>query len=99
MLAGPGALTTVLLYSARADSFVMYLGFSLVLLLSYLLLYLILANSYRVEKKVDQLLFIGFTRIFGLIVAAIAVQFMVEGLGEVFPNWMEGGSVVRTDDL
>src|SRR5690554_7156202 len=67
MLAGPGALTTVLLYSFRANGFMMYLGFSLVLLLSYLLLYLILANSYRIEKRVDQLLFVGFTRIFGLI--------------------------------
>ena len=99
MLAGPGALTTVLLYSFRAEGFLMFLGFSIVLLFSYLLLYLVLAHSYRVENKVDKLFFVAFTRTFGLIVAAIAVQFMVEGLGEVFPNWMEGGSVIEKDSL
>jgi multiple antibiotic resistance protein len=36
-----------------------------------------------------------FTRIFGIVVAAIAVQFMLEGLGEVFPNWMEGASEIE----
>lgn len=46
----------------------------------------------------DDIIFVGFTRLFGLIVAAIAVQFMVEGLGEVFPNWMEGGSAVELED-
>src|SRR5690606_25373540 len=97
MLAGPGALTTVLLYSFRADSMVQYFGFSCVLLFSYFLLFLVLANSYRVESKVDKLIFVAFTRVFGLIVAAIAVQFMVEGLGEVFPNWMEGGSVIKKE--
>lgn len=95
MLAGPGALTTVLLYSFRAESIVDYFGYSLILLFSYLLLFLVLANAYRIEKRVDNLFFVGFTRIFGLIVAAIAVQFMVEGLGEVFPNWLEGGSVIE----
>ncbi len=99
MLAGPGALTTVLLYSFKAEGFLMYVGFSIVLLVSYVLLYLVLAHSYRVENKIDKLFFVAFTRTFGLIVAAIAVQFMVEGLGEVFPNWMEGGSVIEKDSL
>src|SRR5690606_18281627 len=67
MLAGPGALTTVLLYSFRADSMVQYFGFSGVLLFSYFLLFLVLANSYRVESKVDKLIFVAFTRVFGLI--------------------------------
>ncbi len=94
MLAGPGALTTVLLYSFEANEITEYIAFSIVLLFSYFLLFLVLANSYQVEKRLDHLFFVAFTRIFGLIGAAIAVQFMVEGLGEVFPNWMEGSSVL-----
>lgn len=94
MLAGPGALTTVLLYSFQANG-IEYLGYSIVLFCSYLLLFLVLAYSYQVERRVDNLLFVAFTRIFGLIVAAIAVQFMVEGLGAVFPNWMEGPSAIE----
>lgn len=98
MLAGPGALTTVLLYSFRANGITEYASFSLVLLFSYFLLFLVLGYSYFVEKRVDNLIFVAFTRIFGLIVAAIAVQFIVEGLGEVFPQWMEGGSVIDKEE-
>lgn len=98
MLAGPGSITTVLLYSFRASDSTTYVGLSGVLLLSYFLLFIVFSFSYKVENKVDDIVFVGFTRLFGLIVAAIAVQFMVEGLGEVFPNWMEGGSAVELDD-
>ncbi|GAB2998445.1 neutral amino acid NAAT transporter SnatA [Cyclobacterium sediminis] len=98
MLAGPGSITTVLLYSFRASGSTTYVGLSGVLLLSYFLLFIVFSFSYKVENKVDDIVFVGFTRLFGLIVAAIAVQFMVEGLGEVFPNWMEGGSAVEIED-
>nr|MBI1231000.1 NAAT family transporter [Cytophagales bacterium] len=96
MLAGPGSLTTVLLYSFTATTPITYVGLSGVLLVCYFLLFIVFSYSYMLEKLVDDIVFAGFTRLFGLIVAAIAVQFMVEGLGEVFPNWMEGDSAVET---
>lgn len=96
MLAGPGSLTTVLLYSSSADSVSTYGGLSVVLFVCYFFLFLVFSFTYSFEKRVDDIVFVGFTRLFGLIVAAIAVQFMVEGLGEVFPNWMEGSSAVET---
>lgn len=98
MLAGPGSITTVLLYSFRASGLTTHAGLSGVLFFSYFLLFIVFSFSYKVENKVDEIVFVGFTRLFGLIVAAIAVQFMVEGLGEVFPNWMEGGSAVELED-
>ncbi|MFC4874187.1 MarC family protein [Negadavirga shengliensis] len=98
MLAGPGALTTVLLYSFRASDVVTYASLSGILFLSYFLLFIVFGFSYLVEKKVDDIVFVGFTRIFGLIVAAIAVQFIIEGLGEVFPHWMEGGSAIDMEE-
>lgn len=99
MLAGPGAITTVLLYSFKAEAIPAYAGYSIVLLFSYCLLFLVLGYSYQVEKRVDKLFFVAFTRIFGLIVAAIAVQFIIEGLGAVFPNWMEGGSAIENEEF
>lgn len=88
MLCGPGSITTVLLYGARADSALAAVSFSVVLIISFVALYLVLSFSYKVEAIVDHLFFVGFTRIFGIIVAAIAVQFMVDGLGEIFPAWL-----------
>ncbi|WP_158860125.1 MarC family protein [Lunatibacter salilacus] len=98
MLAGPGSLTTVLLYSFTATTPTTYVGLSGVLLVCYFLLFIVFSYSYLLEERVDDIVFAGFTRLFGLIVAAIAVQFMVEGLGEVFPNWMEGDSAVETGE-
>ena len=94
MLCGPGSITTVLLYSFKSSVLINYLGLSLILIGNFAFLYFVLAFSYKIEDKVGDLFFTAFTRIFGVMVAAIALQFMVEGLGEVFPGWLEGGASV-----
>jgi multiple antibiotic resistance protein len=95
-LSGPGSITTVILFGTRAESFGEYFGLSVVVFVSFVILLLVFLQSKYLEKNVDNIVFTTFTRIFGIILAAIAVQFMVEGLGEVFPNWMEGTSVLET---
>lgn len=95
MLCGPGSITTVLLYGSKVNTVLNMLALSAILTVSFAVLYLILSFSYKIEEKVDDLLFITFTRVFGIIVAAIAIQFMVEGLGEVFPAWLEGSSSIE----
>lgn len=94
-LAGPGSITTVILYSTRTQSIIDYVGFGIVILLAFFALYIVFINSSFLESKVDDIVFTVFTRIFGIIVTAIAVQFIVEGLGEIFPNWLEGASVLE----
>ena len=91
-LAGPGTITTVILFGSSAESFVDYLILSAIVILTLFILYLMFRNSSLIEAKVDKMIFIIFTRIFGIIVTAIALQFMLEGLAEVFPNWVEGAS-------
>lgn len=97
MIAGPGSITTVLLYGSISDSFMDFLFLSLVVLVSFIFLLFIFLNSSIIEKNVDKMVFSVFTRVFGIIVVAIAIQFMMEGLGEVFPAWMEGGSSLGTE--
>jgi multiple antibiotic resistance protein len=96
MLAGPGSITTVLLYGVKANSFAEYGFLSVVVLISMALLLFVFLKSSFFERKVDSLIFNVITRVLGIIVASIAIQFMVEGLGEVFPNWMEGTSALET---
>lgn len=95
MLCGPGSITTVLLYGAKVKSLLNYLALSGVLVVCFFVLYLVLSFSYKLEQKVDDLFFIAFTRIFGIMVAAIAIQFMVEGLGAIFPAWLVGNSSIE----
>lgn len=98
MLAGPGSITTVILYGSRAQGIMDYASLSVVALGAGFLLFATFAYSYYLEKRTDSLIFTVFTRIFGIIVAAIAMQFILEGLGEVFPNWLEGQSTFDNPD-
>lgn len=98
MLAGPGSITTVVLYGSISGSITDFVSMSVVVFIAFALLLIVFLSSSFLEKKVDEIIFTVFTRVFGIIVAAIAIQFMVEGLGDVFPNWMEGVSALEKDD-
>lgn len=89
MLAGPGAITTVIIFGSRAQLFLDYVGLSLVLLAVLLVLLLILNYSHYIEERLDDLVFVVFTRMFGVIVVAIAFQFILEGLGHIYPMWTQ----------
>lgn len=97
MLSGPGSLTTVLLYGARAESLADYISLSALLLITLGILLVLFMYSGKIEKKIDPIVFNVVTRLLGVIVVAIAVQFIVEGLGDIFPNWMEGASAMEKE--
>ena len=87
LLAGPGAITTILVLTSRAQS---RLEDGLILVA----LSLIMLFTYLVFRFAEQLL--GFmkesgvrllTRIMGLILAALAVEFVIQGLRAAFPAW------------
>ena len=67
---------------------------AVIVLITFTILLIVFLKSTFLEKNVDDIVFVVFTRVFGVIVTAIAIQFMVEGLGDVFPNWLEGGASV-----
>jgi multiple antibiotic resistance protein len=87
-LAGPGSITTVILYGAYVSTLPDYLALSGILAITFIVLMIVFESSYFLEKYVDPVIFNVSTKIFGIIVTAIAVQFMVEGLGQVFPAWV-----------
>ncbi len=86
MLAGPGSITTVLIYGIKARDAADFAALSVILLLTILVLFLFFYSSSWLDQKVDKLVFNVFTRIFGLIIAAIAVSFIFESLKKAFPS-------------
>lgn len=96
-IAGPGSITTVLLYGARSHSLAedLVLVGVLVGVMSLVLVTLLLGH--RVRAWVGDLPLRVLTRIFGLILVAVAAQFIVEGLGEAFPNWLTPASPLQDD--
>ena len=87
LLAGPGAISTILVLTSRSRS---HLEDGLILAALSLVMFL----TYLVFRFAEQLL--GFmkesgvrllTRIMGLILAALAVEFVIQGLRAAFPAW------------
>ena len=99
LLAGPGAITTVILYGSKADGIIDYAMLSAVVVFTMLIILVFFFISKVAEKKVDDLVYSVFIRVFGILVVAIGSQFLVEGLGAVFPAWLEaaGNSVIKED--
>jgi multiple antibiotic resistance protein len=86
MLAGPGAIATVsvLMSSARASA----AKSSIVLLcvvVTALITYFVLHNAVRLERMLKTTGMNVLNRVMGLILAAVAVQFVATGVRELFP--------------
>jgi multiple antibiotic resistance protein len=87
VIAGPGAITTVIIYGFQsADLFTTaMLCLTLAGVLAALLAVLLIGPL--IQRLTGDLPLRLVSRLFGMILIAIAVQFMVDGLTEVFPAW------------
>lgn len=86
LLAGPGAIATVMMLNARAQT-----GWALVpivaaILVTLLITYLVLRAAPYVDRVLGTTGRAILERVMGLLLVAIAVQFMVNGLTESFPG-------------
>jgi multiple antibiotic resistance protein len=79
LLAGPGAITTVILSFQTSGLIVTTLSIAIVIGLTYIVFYLT-GTIYRILGRRGSLII---TRIFAVLVAAIAVQYVVDGLKTV----------------
>jgi multiple antibiotic resistance protein len=92
MIAGPGTISTVVIYGSRASSMLDYALLISVLTGVMLLILGTLVSSHKIKEVVGQMAITLLTRLFGLILVAIAMQLIVEGLGNIFPAWVTPAS-------
>ena len=85
LLAGPGSISTVILDAHKATEIAHYLSMSLVIFLLSLSVWLTFLAAPWVEKRMGTLGIDIFTRLMGLILAAIAVEFIAGGMRGLFP--------------
>ncbi len=88
VIAGPGAITTVIIYGYQSDGLLTSVVLSLAVVVTLAILYLTLLTGPYIQKAVGELPLDLISRVFGMILIAIAVQFMVEGFQTVFPGWV-----------
>ncbi len=90
MLAGPGAIATTMVCVSNAAGRPLYLlVVAAAIGITAVSVGLILRSAILVERRLGQTGLNVLTRVMGLILAALAVQFLVDGIGEVLPSMLK----------
>jgi MarC family membrane protein len=84
LIAGPGALTTILLMASSAQEVLIFAGMIAVLVMVLALTLASLLFATRISRLLGETGTNVISRLFGLILAALAVQFMVDGIKASF---------------
>jgi multiple antibiotic resistance protein len=80
MLAGPGAISTVMVLALTAKSTPAHIAVYVSIVLTAVVSYLVLAAASIVERRLGQTGMRILTRLMGLVLSAIAVQFILDGI-------------------
>ena len=80
MLAGPGAISTVMVLALGAKSTAATVTVYVSIVLTALITYLVLSAASMVERRLGQTGMRILTRLMGLVLSAIAVQFIIDGI-------------------
>jgi len=90
MLAGPGAITTAIVLMKTAET----IPFKVIVLISIIFTFLITGILFRMSEQIHRVLGVTgsmvITRLMGLILGAIAVQFITKGLRDIFLALQQG---------
>ena len=86
LLAGPGAISTTILYAHTGSGLVHYCLVGLVVVAVSAILFITLKSVPLISKYLSQTGVNIFTRIMGLILGAIAVEFIANGIKGLFPS-------------
>jgi multiple antibiotic resistance protein len=87
MLAGPGAISTVMVLALGAKSTAATIAVYVSILLTALITYFVLSAATLVERRLGQTGMRILTRLMGLVLSAIAVQFILDGIKLSFQNF------------
>lgn len=86
MLAGPGATSTVMVLVSRAENALQYAIVLMAILVTLVVAYLVLRGASAVAHRLGRTGMNVLERVMGLVLAAVAVQFVVDGIGLVWPR-------------
>ncbi len=86
LLAGPGAISTVILYAHREPGLLHYFLIGGVIFIVCALLFLAFRSVKYISRYLSQTAVNVFARIMGLVLAAIAIEIIAGGLKGLFPD-------------
>ena len=83
MLAGPGAITTVIVFTSSSQQYNTYITIAAIMLTLFFAFF-ILKQAVSIHRILGPTGLNIFTRLMGLILAVISVQFVIDGIKEFF---------------
>jgi multiple antibiotic resistance protein len=86
ILAGPGAISSMIISAQQSGSFLGHILLALPVAAVCLLIWITLRLSVRIARKLGTIGINIVTRLMGLILAAMAVEFIAHGLAGLFPK-------------
>jgi len=86
LLAGPGAISTMIIATHQSPSFSYQLKLLIAALIIAVAVWATLVAATRISKRLGKTGMNIITRVMGLIIAAIAVEYVYRGLIELFPK-------------
>jgi multiple antibiotic resistance protein len=86
MVAGPGAITTVIVLAGEAHATFNMVILFLAIVVVLAIVYAMLRNAARIQKFLGPSGLNITTRLMGLVLAAVAVQFVIHGVESVLPE-------------
>ncbi|MEZ4601129.1 MAG: MarC family protein [Syntrophotaleaceae bacterium] len=86
LLAGPGAITTALIFADKAQSFPHYLALLLALAAVFGATFLFLRQADRFMNLIGPLGSTILARVMGLVLAFLSVQYVIDGIAAVWPG-------------
>lgn len=90
MIVGPGTIATIIIYAGHSTSLLGLLGLACIIASILLLLYVVLYFSASFSKRMSATMRVITTRLMGMILLAIAVEMVVDGLLALMPG-LAGG--------
>ncbi len=89
LLSGPGAIVSVFILTDKAATLERHFGLYAAILVSSALVYLVLRESHRVVRILGQIGVNVTSRLMGLVLASIAMQFIIDGFRAAFPGLLK----------
>jgi multiple antibiotic resistance protein len=87
LLAGPGSISTVMLYNSNGNIVNIIIVF-ISIFTTLIITYILLRNLDRIFNKLGRVGTHAISRIMGLILAAIAIQFLINGIHQIVFEWI-----------
>jgi len=94
LLAGPGSINLMIIVAGETSGLWNHVLVVLAVFLVAMSAWIVLQAASPISKALGRTGMNVATRFMGLVLAAMAVEFITSGLGQIFPAWVEGANTI-----